>query len=120
GDLRKHDSQTAAAMPKHRVRFVKRLDSFPQMLRFHLELASQLSRFDFIVRQKLVQRRIERANRYRQAVHRLEYSFEVLALELEQFRKSALVHPHRFFEQRFEFSARSAEFLYSFSRCGVA
>src|SRR4029079_11942955 len=98
GYLREDNAQTTTAMPKHRVRFVKRLDSFPQMLRLNLEFAGQLPRLDFIMRQELVQRGIQRPNGYRQTIHRLEDPLEVLALELEQAGEPSFIHSPGLFD----------------------
>ena len=78
------------------------------MLRLYFEFSRQLASFDFIVRQELVQRRIERADRYRQPVHRFEYSLEVFALKLEQACEPTFVHSPRLFDFLFPRSAGAA------------
>ena len=52
-----------------------------------------------VVRQELVQRRIEQADRHRQALHRLEDADEVLALERQQLRQGRLAASSSFVGQ---------------------
>ena len=92
GDLGIGDAETDAAMPEHRVELVQLLDPPEQRLlllellallalHFHLR---DLDHQVLALRQELVERRIDRADRDRRAVHRLEHAVEVAALQRQQ------------------------------------
>src|SRR5271155_927150 len=63
GDFRIHDAQAAAAESEHRVEFMQFPDSLFDFFRRNSHLLRQLSLFGAFVRQKLMQRRVEEANR---------------------------------------------------------
>ncbi len=89
-DFRKDDAQPAAAEAKHRVEFVQRLDALVNDLLGDAQFLGHFLLALVIVRQKLVQRRIEGADGHRVAVHRLEDAFEIFALERQQLGQRLL------------------------------
>ena len=92
GDLGIGDPETHAAMAEHRVELVELLDAVQQRLLLRELAAALAARFElgdldhqvFALGQELVQRRIDRPDRHRRAVHRLEHAVEVVALERQQ------------------------------------
>ena len=77
-------SQTATAVSEHRVRFGQRFDLVLNRFERNFQVVGQFLHLFFEVRNELVQRRIEQANRYGQPVHRFEQTFEVAALDRQQ------------------------------------
>ncbi len=75
------DRQAAAAVAEHRVHFVQLADAGLHVGRRDAEFLGSFGLRLGVVRQELVQRRIQQADRDRQAVHRLEDADEVLALQ---------------------------------------
>ena len=79
-------------MTEHRVEFVELLDAMQERTFFVELLAGLALRLEprdvdhqlFPLGQELVQRRIDRANRHWIAVHRLEHTVEVVALQRQQ------------------------------------
>ena len=83
-NLRIRDRQPAAAMAEHRVHLVQLADARLDVGGRDAELLGHLGLALGVVRQELVQRRIEQPDRHRQAVHRREDADEVLALQRQQ------------------------------------
>ena len=84
-DLRVDDAQPAAAVAEHRVELVQFLDALGDDFSADMPIFLAISAWPFaVVRQELVQRRIERADRDRPALHRPEQAVEVVALERQQ------------------------------------
>ena len=84
-----HDAQADAAQAEHRVRLVELVHLLEHALLLRDVLAALLAERDLhgqldLVRQELVQRRVEQPHRHRQPAHRPEDADEVLALEREQ------------------------------------
>ena len=79
-------------MAEHRVELVELLDAVQQRLLLLELVAALVARFHlgdvdhqvFTLGQELVQRRIDRPDRHRAAVHRLEHAVEVVALQRQQ------------------------------------
>ena len=92
GDLGIRDAEPHAAVAEHRVELVQLLDAVQQgLLRGQLGGVAarglELRDLDhqvFALRQELVQRRIDRADGDRLAVHGLEHAVEVAALQRQQ------------------------------------
>ena len=84
GDLGIGDGQPAAAMAEHRVELVQRLGALPELVRRHLHGRGDLGDLLLGLRQEFVQRRIEQADRHRQAGHDLEQFEEIRALHRQQ------------------------------------
>ena len=92
GDLGIGDAEPHAAVAEHRVELVQLLDAAQQpelLFEFVVPCALRLELRDlhhqlFALRQELVQRRIDGADRDRLAVHRLEDAVEVVALHRQQ------------------------------------
>src|SRR5690606_32737581 len=84
GDLGEHDSETAATVTQHRVQLMKLLDLAMENFRVNAQVLGQVVDFLFAVRQALLQRRIQQADRYRQTIHLLEQTGEVITLVLDQ------------------------------------
>ncbi len=81
GDLGIHDAEAAAAEAEHRVGLAQALDLALELARTRCPSCSASSSdLLVLVRQELVQRRVERADRHRQAVHRPEDADEVFLL----------------------------------------
>jgi hypothetical protein len=72
GNLRVGDRQTAAAMAEHRVELVQLIDALGAAARPRPHDAGDFGDFLVVLRQELVQRRIEQADGDRQAGHDLE------------------------------------------------
>ena len=89
-DLGMHHAEPYAARSEHRVSLLKRAHALELTLQFLQASAAVDTRsHDLLVqleavRQELVQRRIEQANRDRPARHRLEQPLEVALLQREQ------------------------------------
>ena len=93
GDLGIGDEQPAAAMAEHRVGFGQRDHALAEQRRIDLHRRRDLGDLLVALRQELVQRRVEQADRHRQPAHDGEELDEVLALhrqELCQRRAAAL------------------------------
>src|SRR6266568_4321758 len=71
-DFRVGDSQAAAAVTQHRVEFVQRFDLVLEGVDRHLHRLRQLDDILFLLRQELVQRRIEQPDGHRQPLHLAE------------------------------------------------
>ena len=90
-DLGIDDAQPAAAVAEHRVELVQFLRRARAIVSArHADLLGQLGLRRGVVRQELVQRRIEQADRHRLAVHRAEQAVEVVALERQQLGQRLL------------------------------
>ena len=85
GDLRIGDEQPAAAMAEHRVGFGQRDHALAQQRRIDLHRRRHLGDLLLALRQELVQRRVEQADRDRQAAHDGEELDEILALHRQEF-----------------------------------
>ena len=92
GDFGIRDAEPHAAMAEHRVEFVELLDARQQLLLL-LELLAllplhlhdrDLDHQVLALRQELVQRRIDGADRHRCAMHALEDPVEIVALHRQQ------------------------------------
>ena len=81
------DRQTATAVTEHRIGFMQLRDAALDLLEAEAHLLRQLALLLVVVRNKLVQRRIEQAHGDGQPVHRGEDADEVGALERQQLRK---------------------------------
>src|SRR5438067_874862 len=79
-----------AAVPEHRVGLVKLLHAVLHLLEAHAQVVGQRLLVLLVMRQELVQRRVEQADRHRQALHRLEDADEVFPLVGEQLRQCPL------------------------------
>ena len=66
GNFRKGDPEPATAMPEHRIEFVQLVNTARDLFNGHAEFVCQFVLLRVIVRQKLVQWGIEKANRGRQ------------------------------------------------------
>jgi hypothetical protein len=77
GDLGEGDAQSAAAMSEHRVGLAQAVDDAHQLLTRELELTGEQLALLAAMREELVERRVEQADRDRIAVHRLEDPLEV-------------------------------------------
>src|SRR6185437_73171 len=71
-------------MADHRVRLVELVHAARYLLRGDANLLGKLGLLCGIVRHKLMERRINQADRDRQAVHRLEQAGEIAALEWQK------------------------------------
>ena len=89
-DLGIADAEAAAAEAEHRVELVQLLDALVNTCSRHPDLLRQLLLLLLGVRQELVQRRIEEADRRRVALERAEDAGEVLALVREQLGQRRL------------------------------
>ena len=89
-DLGVRDRQAATAVTEHRVRLVELRDAALDLLERQAHLARELGLLLLVVRNELVERRIEQAHRDGQPVHRREDADEVGALERQQLRKRLL------------------------------
>ena len=96
----------AAAMAEHRVGFFELLD--PAFHRFHggvghvRQLVGEFGLFvQMMLREELVQRRIQQANRHRPIAHRPEQRGEVVPLERQQLRQGLRAGFFRFRENHF-------------------
>ena len=90
GDLREDDAQTATAEAEHRVEFVQTFHPCMDLLVADAHLCGEFTLCLLIVRHELMQRRIDRTDRHRPAVHRLEDPLEVLTLQRQQLCQGAL------------------------------
>jgi hypothetical protein len=89
-DLGIADAEAAAAEAEHRVELVQLLDALVDARRRHADLLRQLLLLLLRVRQELVQRRVQEADRRRVALQRAEDAGEVLALVRQQLRQRGL------------------------------
>ena len=71
-------------MAEHRVELVQGFGALPQLVRRHVHGRGDFGDFSFRLRQEFVQRRIEQADRHRQAGHDLEQFEEIRALHRQQ------------------------------------
>ena len=95
-DLGVEDPEAHPARAEHRVDLLERLDALPRALE-HRQVIRALSARPLdvlldlrLVRQELVQRRIEQADGHRKAGHRVEEPFEVGLLQRPQDLQAAL------------------------------
>ena len=79
GDFRINDAQPAAAESEHRVELVQFLDALLDLLDRHAHFFGQILLRRVVVRQEFVQRRIEEADRRRQALQFPEDADEIVA-----------------------------------------
>src|SRR5690606_7935648 len=79
-DLGVSDAEPATAMAEHRVEFMELRGAALEMIDTDAERIGELGELGIPVRQELVQRRVEQADRARQAGHRAEDLGEVRAL----------------------------------------
>ena len=85
------DAETATAMAEHRVELVQLFARAASMFRQSRPASSASSACAIrIVRQKFMQRRIEQADRGRQAIERFENANEIARLIRKQFRERLL------------------------------
>ncbi len=84
GDFRIGDAQPAAAVAQHGVELVQGLDLGLDLLDGDAHGLGHFLLAGFIVRQELVQRRVQEADGRRAAIQGLEDADEVLALERQQ------------------------------------
>ena len=82
-------TETAPAMPQHRICFPQGLDDSCELRSLHSESSRKQLALFAAMGKKLVQRRIEQANRDRQSIHRLEDSLEIGTLHRKKFREGA-------------------------------
>ncbi len=94
-DFRIADAEAAAAEAEHRVELVQLLDALMDARRRHADLLRQLLLLLLGVRQELVERRVEEANRRRVALQRPEDAGEVLALIRQQLGERGLARLDR-------------------------
>ena len=78
------DGDAHAAETEHRIELVQFLRARFQLGRIRAHAGRHFRDFRIRVRQEFVQRRIEQANRHRQAVHDLEQGGEIAALHRQQ------------------------------------
>ncbi len=88
-DLRIDNAKATPAKPEHRIRLAERLDDAIELVAREAERAREALRVLSAVREELVQRRVEQANRDGTAIHRLEDPLEVGTLHGEEFRQGA-------------------------------
>jgi hypothetical protein len=86
GDFGEGDAETTAAVTEHRVELVQLVYPAGDQLDRHLHFFCKIDLLLAVVRQKLVEWRIEKPDRGRQAIERLENSDEIFALIREQLR----------------------------------
>ena len=93
-DLRVEDPEPAAARAEHRVRLLQLAHALERLLELRrargvrsMRARSTSLRHLLEAGQELVQRRVEQADRDRQARHLLEQPLEVLLLERQQLRE---------------------------------
>jgi hypothetical protein len=79
-DFREGDAEPAAAMAEHRVRFLQHGGAVAHGLDIDSRRLRHVGHLGGRVRQELVQRRIEQADRYGQAAHDAEKLDEIIAL----------------------------------------
>ena len=84
GDLRESNAQPAAAMPEHRIELMQLMDALRDLLRRHAELRREIAPGRIVLRQELVQRRVEQPDGGRASLERLEDADEVLLLVRQQ------------------------------------
>ena len=80
GDFRVCNPKTTSAVAQHRVGFVQRSDAFGYLCRSQLQLCREVGLGGLIVRNELMKRGIQEADRGREALERLEDSSEISAL----------------------------------------
>ncbi len=68
GNLRKRNAEPATAMAEHRIEFVQLVDAPRDLFDRHAQLVGQFVLLRVIVRQKFVERRIEKTDRGWQAL----------------------------------------------------
>src|SRR5262245_55403521 len=103
GDLGINDAQAAAAMTEHRVEFVQLRDAGLGLLEVQLDLFGQFFERVVVVRDEFVERRVERADRHRIAVHRAEDAGEIFALQFQQRGQRAVIQLARTFDLLLDF-----------------
>ena len=84
GDLRIGDRESAAAMAEHRVELMQRLGALPELVCRYVHCGSDLGEFGLGLGQEFMQRRVEQADRHRQAGHDLEQLEEIRALHRQE------------------------------------
>ncbi len=94
-DLGVRDAEAAAAVAEHRVRFVQHRDPALDLRRLHAQHLGDLGDPARVVREELVQRRIQGPDGHRVRRHRHEDALEVLALEREQLGERLLALDRR-------------------------
>ena len=82
------DRQAAAAVAEHGVGFVELLDAARDDVGAEAEFLGELFLLLALVRNELVQRRIDEADGDRESIHRFEYADEVAALERQELVQS--------------------------------
>ena len=94
GDFRIHQSETASAEAEHRVEFVQGLDALLHLRGRNAELLGDFLLSLLVVREELVQGRIDGADGDRALAHGHEDAFEILALQRQELgeRLPAAVH----------------------------
>ena len=90
GDLRVLDTEAAATETEHGVELVQLMDAGHDLLDGDAQLAREIHLLLLGVRQELMQRRIEEADRGREALQRLEDAEEVFALIREELGQCGL------------------------------
>ena len=94
-DLGIADAQAAATKAEHRIELVQLRDALLDARRRHADLLRQLLLLFRRVRQELVERRVEEADRHREALQGAEDAGEVLALVGQQLGERGLSLLHR-------------------------
>ncbi len=66
-NFRIRDAQSAAAVSEHRIRFVQLLDAVLHLLERNTDFLCQFALSDFVMGHEFMQRRIDEADRHREA-----------------------------------------------------
>ena len=120
GDLGIDDAQAAAAEAEHRVELVQLLDALVDRLGRRRRASSPSSACcSGVVRQELVQRRIEEADRRRVALQRPEDAGEVVALVRQQLGERLLPVVERSRRGSSRASRRCGRLRRTCARCGT-
>ena len=80
GNLRVRDSQAAAAVAHHRVELMQAGNDVVQLFHADAKVFGQLHNLAFLLRQELVQRRIQQPDGHRAVAHHAVYRFEIFFL----------------------------------------
>ncbi|GAK50040.1 hypothetical protein U14_01265 [Candidatus Moduliflexus flocculans] len=80
-------AKTHAAMPHHGVAFVQALSAFIEFFGVNTKAFREFVAFSLLLRHEFVQRRVNRADCDREAVHRLQCAFDVVLHVWEEFVK---------------------------------
>ena len=83
-----NNPKPAAAVAEHRIELVQLAHAADDVFHRHADLSREIELLLLFVREKFVQRRIEKTNRRRQSVERPENADEILALIRQQLAQA--------------------------------